>query len=141
MYDLIGLNPRFIDVYNLTPWTWLFDWFTGCGQYLELIESINRDNKLINWGLISVVTNGKITTEFRSVVPNTAYTFLDGVQTSGSVVNIDQRHVSTLEFECRTRQDVAAVYDVKQTSVPSSLTAYQYSIIGALLAQRSEHRR
>lgn len=141
MYDLIGLNPRFIDVYNLTPWTWLFDWFTGCGQYLELIESINRDSKLINWGMISVVTNGKITTEFRSVVPNTAYTFLDNVQTSGNVVNIDQKHVSTLEFECHTRQDVAAVYDVKQTSVPSSLTAYQYSIIGALLAQRTGNRR
>lgn len=139
--DFVGLNPRLIDVYNLTPWTWLFDWFTGIGQYVELIESINRDNNLINWGMISVVTKGELTTEFRSVVPNTAYTYLDGHQTSGSVVNIDQRHRSTLSFECHTRQDVGAVYDVKQTSIPSTLTAYQNSIIGALLAQRSSSKR
>ncbi|DAD52586.1 maturation protein [ssRNA phage SRR6960549_5] len=135
-YDRIGLNPRFIDVYNLTPWTWLFDWFTGCGQYLELIESINRDNKLFNWGMITVKTNGKLVTEYRSRTPSTTTIFKDGSLQSQTIVDSVVRHSSTLEYECQTRQDVGAVYDVNQTRDPGSLSDYQYSIIGAILAQR-----
>lgn len=135
-YDRIGLNPRFIDVYNLTPWTWLFDWFTGCGQYLELIESINRDNNLFNWGMITVKTNGKLVTEYRSRTPTTTASYQDNVEQYFTIVDSPVRHTSTLEYECQTRQDVGSVYDVNQTRDPSSLTDYQYSIIGAILAQR-----
>lgn len=135
-YDRIGLNPRIIDVYNLTPWTWLFDWFTGCGQYVELIESINRDSSLINWGMITVHTKGKLTTQYRSIQPVRSRSYLDNVLLTDSAPNAQINHESYLEFECQTRQDVAAVFDVKQTSVPSSLSAYQFSILGALLAQR-----
>lgn len=135
-YDRIGLNPRFIDVYNLTPWTWLFDWFTGCGQYLELIESVNRDNKLINWGMITVKTNGKLTTEYRSDTPSTTTIFRDNSLISQTIIDSTNRHVSTLEYECQTRQDVGSVYDVNQTSVPGSLSEYQYSILGGILSQR-----
>jgi len=140
-YERAGITPRFIDVYNLTPFTWLYDWFTGCGNYLELMEEINHDPSLINYGFFTVVTKGKVISDFYSESLK-----VQEVRINGSVVSnvsgvSQNRHQSRIEYECRTRQDVAALYDVKQTSVPSSLTAYQNSILGAILAQRSGFTR
>jgi hypothetical protein len=140
-YDRAGITPRFIDVYNLTPWTWLFDWFTGCGNYLELMEEINHDSSLINYGFFTVHTKGKVISDFYSESLLEQETRVDN--TAATVITISKnRHQSRLEYECTTRQDVAALYDgVKRTSVPSSLTAYQHSILGAILAQRSGFTR
>jgi len=133
-----GINPRITDIYNLIPWTWLVDWFTGFGNYVELIDNINQDQNLINWGLISCRTQGRLITDFQSKT----YMVDDVYETPGAHVqtlspNIN-RHTSILEYECHTRTDVATILDVKRTSVPSSLTGYQQSIIGALLLQRTE---
>lgn len=140
-YDRAGITPRFIDVYNLTPWTWLYDWFSGCGNYLELMEEINHDPSLINWGFFTVHTKGAVISNLYSESLHQRDTRINGVVTS-EVYGVNQnRHQSRLEYECRTRQDVASIYDVKQTSVPTSLSVYQYSILGAILAQRSSFTR
>lgn len=138
-YAKAGLTPRFIDVYNLTPWTWLFDWFTGCGNYLELMEEINHDPSLINWGFFTVHTKGKVISDYYSECSRIEEIRVDGIVTEYKVGVNPNRHQSILEYECRTRQDVASIYDVKRTSVPSSLTAYQHSILGAILAQGTSH--
>jgi len=139
-YDKAGVIPRFIDVYNLTPWTWLFDWFTGCGDYLSLIEEIQHDKNLINWGMLSVHTKGKLVTDMYSEVRQERFIVKNNVTVENSVVMKPHRHQSRCEFECRTRYDVGALYDkVNLTSVPSSLTAYQNSILGAILAQWTSH--
>ncbi len=140
-YDRAGITPRFIDVYNLTPWTWLFDWFTGCGNYLELMEEINHDPSLINWGLITSHTEGKLISDFTSIVPQRRSISVNNVQVENSVTGKPHSHQSTLLYECQVRQDVASIYDVNKTSAPSSLTAYQHSILGAILAQRSGFSR
>ncbi len=140
-YERAGITPRFIDVYNLTPWTWLYDWFTGCGNYLELMEEINHDPSLINYGFFTVHTKGKVISDLYSESLTESEVRINGVS-GGVITGVSQnRHQSRLEFECRTRQDVAALYDVNATSVPSSLTAYQNSILGAILAQRSGFTR
>lgn len=139
--DRIGVIPRATDIYNLIPWTWLVDYFTGLGNYVELIDNINSDPGLVNWGMITCRTSGTLTTEFRS------YSNLvssDSVFGSPAVITtkvLENHHTSVLNYECQTRSDVATVLSVKQTSVPSSLTAYQKSIIGALLAQRIANKR
>lgn len=136
--ERIGAIPRPTDLYNLIPWTWLIDWFTGLGNYVELIDETNRDPSLINWGMITCRTQGKLTTDFHSkstIVETT-------VKPSGTTVNnvlVDHTHSSVLRFECQTRKDVSTILGVKQTSNPSSLTAYQKSILGALLTQRTQH--
>lgn len=137
---MTGIQPRFTDIYNLIPWTWLLDWFTGMGNYVELIDQINHDHSLVNWGMISCRTNGKLITDFKSksnMVTNIQAP--SGNSTSTQVV--ENQHQSVFDFSCQTRNNVATILDVKLTSVPSTLTAYQKSIIGALLLQRTNHFR
>jgi hypothetical protein len=138
--DKIGLIPRFTDVYNIIPWSWLVDWFTGFGNYLEMIEEINHDPKLINWGMITTKTSGKLVTEFKSDNRHRRIYSLNGVggTTDSYVAN---RHTSVMEFEVQTRKNVASVLGVKQTTIPSTLSAYQLSILGAILAQRIDNTR
>lgn len=139
--ERIGAVPRFTDFYNLVPWTWLIDYFTGFGNYVELIDNINHDPGLVNWGMITCRTNGKLITEFRSKSNFTTSNYVFNVSGETITQILENRHTSVLNYECQTRSDVATVLDVKLTSVPSSLTAYQKSIIGALLAQRAEFNR
>lgn len=138
--ERIGAVPRPTDLYNLVPWTWLIDWATGLGNYIELIDEVNRDPSLINWGMITSVLRGRLTTEYTSkstVVENTYY------NPGSTIVNrlVDNRHTSTLEYVCQVRKDVSTALGVKKTSDPATLTAYQKSILGALLLQRTEHTR
>lgn len=138
--DKIGVIPRFIDVYNIVPWSWLVDWFTGFGNYLELIEEINHDPRTINWGLITSKTRGKLITDYTCTYRSTSITAGDF---PGGVVNtqVPSSHSSVLEYECQTRTNVATALSVNQTTIPSSLTAYQLSILGAILAQRIDNTR
>jgi len=135
--DRIGLVPRPTDIYNLIPWTWLVDWFTGLGNYVEVIDNTARDDTLINWGMLTAHTEGRLITELKSFVDNTDYVIEDFVGTSSNVSKTELHHASTLNYECSIRKDVATVLSVKNIAAPS-LSAYQQSILGALLAQRKD---
>jgi len=137
----LGIEPRVTDVYNLVPWTWLVDYFTGLGNYVELIDNINHDPSLINWGVITCVSKGKLTTDFQSNSNRSYYHYVNNVKTEDTFNRVANRHTSIYDYVCETRRDVATILDVKTTSEPSSLTTYQKSIIGALLAQRLDHSR
>lgn len=139
--DRIGAVPRATDIYNLIPWTWLVDYFTGFGNYVECIDNINHDSSLVNWGMITCRTHGKLITEFRSKSDFVRTDSVFGVSSTVKTTTVGNNHTSILNYECQTRSDVAQVLSVKTTSVPSSLTTYQKSIIGALLAQRAEFGR
>jgi hypothetical protein len=140
--DQVGLIPRFIDVYNIIPWTWLVDWFTGLGNYLELIEETNHDPRLINWGMITTHTSGKLITDFTYTNATQEDHFLNGVRVSpGPAIDRTRLHTSVLNYECRTRRNVAGVPGMEVTSIPDSLTGYRASILGALLAQRIDNTR
>jgi hypothetical protein len=142
IYDQVGLIPRFIDVYNIIPWTWLVDWFTGLGNYLELIEEVNHDPSLINWGIITTNCSGKLITEFTYINATQNDFYHNNVRISPTAAeNMLKRHTSVLEFECQTRQNVASVLSVERTTVPESLSGYRLSILGALLAQRIDNTR
>jgi hypothetical protein len=140
--DQIGLIPRFIDVYNIIPWTWLIDWFTGLGNYLEVIEETNHDPVLINWGMITTHTIGKLTTEFEYRTATQVDHYLNNVRVSPEAASdSNQHHSSVLSYECRTRRNVARVLGMETTSIPDTLTGYRASILGALLAQRLDISR
>jgi hypothetical protein len=138
----LGVIPRATDFYNLIPWTWLIDWFTGAGNYVELIDNINHDPSLINWGLITCVSQGKLVSDYKSHSWRSNHHYVNGVVTQYSDIYIPNPvHTSIYDYTCETRRDVATALDVKTTSEPSSLTDYQKSILGALLAQRLKFTR
>jgi hypothetical protein len=133
--DRLGLVPRPTDLYNLTPWTWLVDWFTGLGSYVELIDNMARDDTLVNWGMITGKTTGRLITNHSSKVDNRLTITEDFVGSNTSISTDVISHDSILNYECSIRKDAAAALTVKTTAQPD-LTGYQQSIIGALLAQR-----
>lgn len=136
----LGIHPRITDLYNLVPWTWLYDWFTGLGNYVEIIDEINRDKSLINWGFIT----GKSSVDLTTNIVTTKYSSQGvSVNNVGSVVSTKytNNHASVLHLDLQLRKNLAGIFDVKTFSDPSSLTAYQNSILGALIAQRTKFTR
>jgi hypothetical protein len=129
----IGVVPTPMDVYNLVPWTWLFDWFTGFGKYLEIIETINTDKNLINWGVLSCISKGELITTFKAnQAQNWSATGTDGPR----YVDNTTAHSSHLLFHSHLRKDVATVLNVNAAAESSSLTAFQLSILGALISSK-----
>jgi len=133
--DRIGIVPRPTDLYNLIPWTWLVDWFTGLGHYVELIDNMARDDTLVNWGMITGKTTGKLTTIYTSKSDNVDNVSINNVAFSSNTTTTTHRHTSILHFECQIRKDAATALSVKTIAGPN-LSNYQLSILGALLAQR-----
>jgi len=135
--DKLGLFPRFIDIYNLIPWTWLVDWYTGLGNYLEIIENINRDRSIVNWAMLTGVSKGKLTTELKSSQIDhriTSFNLVDNAPPTDIVTVRETSHQSTYDFTYRKRQDVSTILDVSSISDTSSLSTYQQSILAAILA-------
>jgi hypothetical protein len=131
----LGAYPMPADMYNLIPWSWLVDWFTGLGNYVEAIDSINTDKSLINWGILTGITKGKITTVRNYTVTDRLYGTVDHKSYN---VNTPRRlaHTSVLEYTLQIRKDVVSAYDVKSTLEPASLSLYQQSILAAIFASR-----
>jgi len=140
MAEKLGVYPRITDIYNLTPWTWLVDWFTGFGNYIEVIDEINHDSSLINWGFLTAVTTGKLTTHFQSKTTSTHDYSFDFVGSHSDIITTND-HSSILEFNFQLRKDLATVLDVNKTSDPTTLSTYQQSILGALLSQSASFKR
>lgn len=51
--DKMGLVPNAADAYDLIPWTWLIDWFTGATDYIHLMNRVNGNRDLVNYSLIT----------------------------------------------------------------------------------------
>lgn len=139
----IGLQPTFTDLYNLVPWTWLIDWFTGLGDYVELIDEINTDRSLINWALATCVTTGKLRTTVRYEYENIQeFVLNDDFVNHEPVRNRIVTKVSRpFSFDCdytvHIRKNVSEGFGVKSTLDLANLSPYQASILGAILAQRT----
>jgi hypothetical protein len=137
----LGVVPTPTDLYNLVPWTWLVDWFTGLGNYVELIDEVNSDQSLVNFCFITGVTTGSITTTMKCRIEDYYASYYNGVKTAEVLTNKRPTHTSVLDFSCQLRQDVTNLLDVKTTADVSTLSLYQQSILGALLLQRTNFRR
>jgi hypothetical protein len=137
----LGLRPTFTDIYNLVPWTWLVDWFTGLGQYIEAIDSINTDRSTFNYGFLTGILTGKLTTVRTSRTRSTkSITYIPnpGVLTESFLNSV---HSSVLESKLVIRKDISNAYGAKALLVGNTLTPYQTSILGALLVGRTKLAR
>lgn len=134
--DHLGLVPTPADAYDLIPWTWLIDWFTGASDYIHLMDRVNGNKSPINYGLITYksltrVTGsqklyGQSTVGWKNVPPDLGTaplhtsTYDNCFNFSGSVV---------LKYELRL--SVASLINVSTYS-GQNLTADQITILGAL---------
>ncbi len=140
--ELMGVRPTLMDLYNLTPWTWLFDWFTGFGDYLQIVMKINSDPNLVNWGLITCKVTGELITDMQSEINQTRSM---KVNTAAAVVQLSKTrmtHQSRYPYEYLIRKSVSSAQpSIKTFADPSTLSGYQQSVLGALIAQRLKFSR
>lgn len=136
--QLLGTNATFSDLYELTPWSWLIDWFSGLGNYLQAIEDMYLNPHLINDGWITYVSNGICS---RSVTMEGDYENLETKAPGGAVLKREKRTLvcsGTTSFLYSYHKRV----NCSQIGVPSvvgleNLTDFQSLILSALFAQKS----
>jgi hypothetical protein len=132
--EKLGLIPRPSDIYNLIPWSWLVDWVQGVSSYLRLVEEVQLDETLINWGLLTYISVLETT-----ATRNCYNTAIEAKHWSSGI-----HAVSNLKFTTTTsgtfratyhlRVDVSSLAKVKTTS-GKGLSTTQGTILGALLAK------
>jgi hypothetical protein len=132
---LLGAYPTPTDLFNLVPWTWLIDWFSGAGDYLTLIDRISRDPSLVNFGFISYVSSGRINYTYETQTTSThAIIYPPQPLFSESIIN-RFNHTSVVAYRYHRRKDVTSIGGVKAVSKPTTLSADQLAIVGALLTK------
>lgn len=133
----LGVEPTFTDFYNLIPWTWLVDWYGGIANYLEIVDTLNKDPNLINCGFITASSKRTDSFDYKYKVksrddyeanPPYYHTLVEEEDTF--------HHRATLESSYQIRMDLSSYAPVNSLSVPGSLTQFQQTILGALLFQR-----
>lgn len=137
-FEMIGASPSPVDFYKIVPWTWLFDWFTGFGNYLSVIEEITSDRSLVNHGFIACECNGSLITNHRANHRSYLSIDINGASPLQTFVSVSN-HSSSLDFSYYVRKDVTGLTNIKSTAEPSSLTTFQRTILGALFAQHLRH--
>lgn len=140
-YRQLGVTPSFTDMYNLVPWTWLIDWFSGLGDYVEVIDNINNSPDLINWGLLTAEVQGALRSDYRSKSTNTSAQWVGAGPGFYDVTKLSWNHTSNLHYNLHLRKDLAGLLDVSVATDMASLTPFQQSILGALLSTRIVFRR
>lgn len=133
-----GLDPTPATVYNAVPWTWLIDWFSDMGDYIDLIDAVNYDEDLINFGFITYQSSGvfgktpEISWARRYLESRVGTVLYD----TGNVLSYYQ---IPLEYRFRhtVRKDLSAIGSLKSTSTLANLAGDQLAILGALLAKRA----
>lgn len=138
--DKLGIYPRATDIYNLVPWTWLIDWFTGLGNYVEIIDNINHDRSLINWGFLTAIVDGRLVTDFSSKSDFHDTGQYDSNPGYDNVTTTTNAHSATLDFTLQLRKDIANVLSVHKTSDATTLSTYQGSILAAIIQQAGKLR-
>lgn len=133
-----GFGLTVTDLYNLFPWSWLVDWFIGLGNYVDMIDSINTDPSLFNWGFLTGITDGEIVHTYRTRTQST-YNFSTQNPTSSysAVTNHDSTNEARFVYQTQVRKNIVSAYGVKSTLEPSTLSSYQASIVSAIAAARA----
>jgi hypothetical protein len=123
-------------VYNMVPWTWLVDWFTGMGDYITMMDEIALDRKLVNWAYITYQCDGVVSNTARCTFSQRYLEMQNGVTLADKWNEYPLVFPGKLRWRHTVRKDLATLGGLKTTSDLSSLAGRQLAIISALLAQR-----
>jgi hypothetical protein len=133
--ELWGLRYRPADLYNLVPWTWLVDWFTGIGDYIDAIGAVDDDQSLINWGLITYSSETTVSTTYSGKLSHARSRRVNSGPIEDMSYQTGFAHTSVLKLSYQKRTDLADTTEVKHSWAPTDLTAFQAAILGALLTK------
>lgn len=140
--EFIGLQPRLVDFYNLIPFSWLVDWFSGLGSYINMISTVNDDRFLINFGFMTVIMQPKFKSygSFR-IRDLTTHIYDDGSDTVEVESNIRfLRYYTKHGFTHQKRWSIADLDGSKTVDNKNgNLSDSQVSIIGALISKFTNH--
>ena len=139
--EAVGLYPSPADIYDLMPWSWFVDWFSGLGDYVHLMSQVNgaSDESPINYGFMTAHANA-VWTYGRSFTRNETY-LLGG---PGIVNGVDSAIHETEIHRYMLTGTVAVKYYLRRSlenifAVPTyaglNLSEGQQSILSALFAQ------
>lgn len=132
---LTGIEPSIKALYDLTPWTWLTDWFTGFGNYLNVIEQINTDPSLINYGYITYASKCSVLSQYSYKTGSYEDRWYHPSPSVHADKVYDFYQYGKIDYTYQKRIDLSEL-GVRTTGKRESLTPFQTLIISALLAQR-----
>lgn len=130
-----GVQPRPKDVYELIPWTWLVDWFTGLGDYINLLDTIYSDQNLFNYGFLTYSSECKITGLLHTQVTESSSTQYAPAARVTETWKKDFRYSGLLGYRYQSRTDISELPNMRSLSRPITLSDEQKTIIGALLTK------
>jgi hypothetical protein len=138
-----GLHPSPSDLYDLIPWSWFVDWFSGLGDYVHALEAINYDTSLVNYGSISAKTKLRIASEATFKTNKSRFVQLfdlpSGVfSTTTDSIKGDVNRSAELFADFYIRRRIDSLLDVKLTSTGHGLSPYQLAIVTALTGKYGE---
>lgn len=135
--EKLGAVPTPKDLYDITPWTWMIDWFSGLGDYVNLVGMINSDRQLINFGFLTYKSVMSVTSQQNMLVfhresgssspPNTAWSTGD-LYTSIQLA-------ARLENQYELRRSIQDLGPVKTYAGSGPLSSGQQTILGALFSK------
>lgn len=135
-----GAIPSLTDLYNILPWTWLEDWFSGLSDYLSCIEMINMDNTVVNWGYITYECKGELRSTYEADYEMSKATWFDDHwinENSKKTIHAS----STLRYKYTRRKSLGGTDGVKTMTKPETLDPFRATIASALLLQNTAHRK
>lgn len=91
---LLGIAPTPDVIWNLTPWSWLADWFTNTGDILSNVRAFAVDGLVMRYGYIMQET--KSTTTYQLLNSE----WVNGVSTSPSLIieRVNQKRLPATPF-------------------------------------------
>jgi len=129
----VELTPS--QIYNLIPWTWMLDWFSGLGDYVRLMDTITADRSLVNYGFMTYREISHIHADWNGHFVGTWSTNFDGSSSGVHTVITNKNHSGRLLLKYQLRKALAEVASVKTYWDLTKLGSSQKAIIGALLAK------
>jgi len=140
-YEKLGVNPHPSDIYDLVPWTWLVDWFTGATAYFKAIEATLMDPSIINWGFVVYKSHLRSVTSIGGFQDYNNATYRDTNPTHPTVETKRFYNVAagTFTADYKVRIDLARLFAVKSTA-GVGLSDYQKSILGSLFSVKVKGR-
>lgn len=118
----LGLDASPETIYNLTPWTWLLDWFTNVGSVVSNLSRQITDQIQAKY---AYVMYNRIERRMRTVTGSIWY--IDTYNGTRKYATVTPSSECVLESKVRCEADPYR-FSVK----PFELTAWQASILGAL---------
>jgi len=120
---LLGSDITVETIWNLTPWTWLTDWFVDIGGFLHNVSLFHSNQLVMRYGYVMSHT---VATRQRSMINVTPISNKGRINSSSFV------SYGTVESKVRRR---ATPYGFGL--IESSFSDYQWAILGALGLSKS----